>query len=228
MSFFTSVRQTVFSRKAIFKFMLILGIVFLLFTSFALINYHWVKGSTKKQHYSTLEEIPANDVALLLGTAEKTGKDYTNPYFSTRMNAAAELYHAGKVKHILVSGDNKTMNYNEPIAMQKFLVKLGVPKNAITLDYAGFRTFDSMVRAKKVFGQSKFTIVSQQFHNERALFICNALGIEAIAYNASAVNTSKSMMYMRELFARSKAVLDVYVLRTQPKFLGKREEILIE
>jgi SanA protein len=228
MSFFTSARQKLFSRKALAKSLLVSGIAFLLFLSFTLVSYHWVKSSTKKQHFSTLAEVPTNDIALLLGTAEKTRRGYINPYFSTRMKAAAELYHTGKVKHILVSGDNKTRNYNEPIAMQKHLIKLGVPKSAITLDYAGFRTFDSMVRAKEVFGQSKFTVVSQQFHNERALFICNALGIEAIAYNASAVNTSKSMMYVRELFARSKAVLDVYILQTKPKFLGKRETILVD
>ncbi|MFN3917819.1 MAG: vancomycin high temperature exclusion protein [Flavobacteriales bacterium] len=227
MYFFTSVKLKLFSHKVAFRLVLISGIAFLLFVSFSLISYHWVKSSTKKQHYSSLAETPSNDVALLLGTAEKTRRGYINPYFSTRMKAAAGLYHTGKVKHILVSGDNKTRNYNEPIAMQKHLIKLGVPKSAITLDYAGFRTFDSMVRAKEVFGQSKFTIVSQQFHNERALFICNALGIEAIAYNASAVTASRSMMYIRELFARSKAVLDVYVLQTKPKFLGKREEILL-
>ena len=204
---------------------MVLLVLFTLFLGFSFSSYYLVTRTAADRIYVSVEKIPSNDVAVVLGTAEKSRKGGFNPYFSTRMEAAAALYHHGKVKHILVSGDNKTMNYNEPVAMRKYLIMLGVPKSAITLDYAGFRTFDSMVRAREVFGQDKFTIVSQGFHNERALFICHALGIEAVAYNAAEVKSSRTKMYVRELLARSKAVLDIYVLRTKPRFLGKKERL---
>jgi SanA protein len=130
------------------------------------------------------------------------------------------------VKHLLVSGDNHSKNYDEPTDMKNYLVSLGVPKEAITLDYAGFRTFDSMIRAKLIFGLTKFTIVSQEFHNQRALFICDQLGIEAVAFNAKDGYRGTGSL-TREYFAKSKAVLD-FLLGTEPKFLGCREYICLE
>lgn len=104
-----------------------------------------------------------------------------NVFFSTRIEAAKTLYERGKIKHILVSGDNSTAAYNEPESMRKALLKAGIPKEDITLDYAGFRTLDSVVRANVIFGQENgFTIISQPFHVERALFLARANGIDAI------------------------------------------------
>lgn len=145
------------------------------------------------------------------------------------MRAAADLYKMGKVKHILVSGDNHVENYNEARDMLNTLISLGVPKSAITLDYAGFRTLDSVVRCKEVFGVTHVTIISQQFHTERALYLARTHGIEAIAYTAKDPDYNKQigkMVLVREKFARLKAILDV-ILGTKPKFLGKKEPILI-
>ena len=126
-----------------------------------------------RDRYNTINKLPQNDVALVLGTSKYTVNGYQNPYFYYRIEAAAKLYQAKKVKHILVSGDNRLKSYNEPKEMQQALEKRGIPTKAITLDYAGFRTLDSVVRSKEVFGQKRITIVSQKFHNHRALFIAN-------------------------------------------------------
>lgn len=180
-----------------------------------------VTRSTANQHFSIISEVPSNDVGVVLGTS-KDGRTGINLYFKYRLQAAAKLYHEGKVKHLLVSGDNSKEGYDEPTDMMEYLMELGVPRSAITRDYAGLRTLDSIIRAKAIFGQQKFTIVSQQFHNQRALFIANHNGIDAVAFNARNV---KSKTPIREYLARVAAVLDVLVWDRQPKFLGKAEYI---
>lgn len=176
----------------------------------------WINRSTKAQLYSNTASIPARKVGLVLGANK-------NLYFAYRMQAAAELYKAGKVKYLLVSGDNHREDYDEPTEMKATLVELGVPDSCIYLDYAGFRTFDSMVRCKEVFGEDTITVISQQFHNQRALFIANHKGIDAIAYNAHEVGAHYSpTTSVREYFARVKCVLDLFVFHTKPKFLGDR------
>lgn len=190
-------------------------------------NWYIIK-STEDRIYSETKEIPKNEVAVVLGASKYLGvhEKYINPYFKYRMEAAAELYHSGKVKHLLVSGDNHSKNYDEPTDMKNYLISLGVPCEAITLDYAGFRTYDSMIRAKEIFGITKFTIVSQEFHNQRALFICDQLGIDAVAYNAKDAYRGPASL-TREYLAKSKAVLD-FIIGTSPKFLGCREYIGLE
>lgn len=198
--------------------------LFLFGMSLALISVilnKWIVSSTDDQVYNSVKEIPANKVGLVLGTNKTNRKNNLNPYFKYRMEAAAELYRNNKIEHILVSGDNSTIINDEPTDMKNYLMMLGVPSNKITLDYAGFRTFDSMVRAQEVFGQSKITIISQKFHNQRALFIANKIGIDAVGYNAKDITMSKRMK-MREFLAKVKAVLDIYVLNTAPKFLGDK------
>lgn len=188
----------------------------------------WVKQVAKKQLYANIQEVPKHDVALVLGTVARLSNGNRNLFFEYRMNAAAELYKKGKVKHFILSGDNHRKGYDEPSDMKSALIKRGIPARAITLDYAGFRTLDSIVRAKEVFGQDKLTIISQPFHNERALFIAHAKGIEAHAYNAKTVSRKYGLkIYVREYFARVKAVLDVYILGTKPRFLGKKEPIKV-
>jgi SanA protein len=190
-------------------------------------NWYIIK-TTQSRIYSEIEKIPENDVAVVLGASKYLGADkkYINLYFKYRMEAAAQLYHTGKVKHLLVSGDNHSKEYDEPTDMKNYLISLGVPPVAISLDYAGFRTFDSMIRAKLIFGLNKFTIVSQEFHNQRALFICDQLGIEAVAFNAKDAYRGTGSL-AREYFAKSNAVLD-FLLGTNPKFLGCREYICLE
>lgn len=187
----------------------------------ALIAHHWVKESTSDLHFQDIEAIPFNDVGLLLGTNRLINGRTPNPYFSTRIAAAIELYKTGKIQHILVSGDHSRLAYNEPQDMKNALLAGGIPEEAITLDYAGFRTLDSVVRAKEVFQQERFTIISQAFHNERALFIAQRRGLQAIAFDADLPSIhQQSKVRWREYLARVKAVLDLYVLHKQPKFLG--------
>ncbi len=129
------------------------------------------------------------NVALVLGTRRTTPDGrWSNPHFAHRIEAAAALYRAGKVKRLLVSGDNHVRGYDEPSDMRDALVAAGVPAQAIALDYAGFRTLDSVVRAKEVFGQTSLVVVSEQFHNYRAVFICRHFGIDAVAYSAEPVS----------------------------------------
>ena len=172
--------------------------------------------------YDDLDKIPENEVGLLLGTSPKLKNGKNNLYFDHRITAAIELYKAGKIKYILISGDNRRRNYNEPEYMKKALIQGGVPEEAIYLDYAGFRTLDSVVRAKKVFGQNRITVISQQFHNARAVYIAGKNGMEAIGFNAQDVDTYSGLKtQIRESLARVKVFLDLFT-RKQPRFLGEK------
>jgi SanA protein len=192
-----------------------------------IISNYWIISSTKTQLYSDVSAIPARKVGLVLGASKKTTRATDNLYFTYRMQAAYELYKTGKVRFLLLSGDNHVKGYDEPSDMREALIALGVPDSCIVLDYAGFRTLDSVVRCKEVFGEDSITIVSQEFHNQRALFIANKNNIDAIGFNAKEVNKNYSFKTrIREYFARVKCVLDIYVLYTSPKFLG--EKIVIQ
>jgi SanA protein len=194
----------------------------LLITAVWLSNWY-VTSSTEDQIYSSVEAIPKKKVALVLGAARYGNGHHENPYFTYRMEAAAELYLNGKVEHILVSGDNHIESYNEPEDMLNKLVELGVPASKVTLDFAGFRTFDSMIRAKEIFGVDDFIVVSQKYHLQRALYIANANGISALGYTAEDVYYHG--VNLREKLAKFKAVLDCSILFTSPKFLGEKEPI---
>jgi SanA protein len=186
----------------------------------------WVIISTKGRIYSSAESIPANNVAVVLGTSKRLTSGHDNPYFYNRMEATANLFKNKKVKHIIVSGDNRTIYYNEPQDMKNALVKLGVPDSCITLDYAGLRTLDSVVRGKKVFGQDKFIIVTQQFHSYRAIFISRYHGIDAIALAASDISVRKAFRVLgREFLARPLAIVDLYIKKTEPRYLGEQIEL---
>ena len=145
------------------------------------------------------------------------------------MKTAASLYHMGKITHIIVSGDNRTKFYNEPFEMKKALLKLGVPDSAITLDYAGLRTLDSIIRSKEIFGQDHITIITQPFHSYRAVFISQFYQMHAVALVAEEPSSEDypARVYFREYFARAKAILDLYILRTAPRHLGEKETITI-
>jgi SanA protein len=185
----------------------------------------WIVKSTDSRVFNDSNALPNNDVALVLGTPSRVG-GAVNPHFAARMEAAAHLYRTGKVRHLLVSGDNHTRGYDEPTDMKEALVKLGVAEPAITMDYAGFRTLDSVVRAKEVFGLSRLTIITDNFHVNRALFLCLHYGINAVAYSSEKVPFGFSAnSRFREVGARVKALMDVYLLNTKPRFLGEKIEI---
>ena len=200
-------------------------IISLIFLSIICCNY-WIVNSTKKQLYSDVNLIPSRKVGLVLGASKKTSRGTNNLYFSYRIQAAYELFKSKKVQYLLLSGDNHVKGYDEPSDMREALLALGVPDSSIVLDYAGFRTLDSVVRSSEVFGEDSITIISQEFHNQRALFISNKHNINAIGFNSKEVNKNYSFKTrFREYFARVKCVLDIYVLYTSPKFLGNKIKI---
>lgn len=174
---------------------------------------------------SNIDKLPNVKVGIVPGTKKMLGAGYVNQYFQYRIDAAVRLYQAGKVEHFLVSGDNSTKDYNEAEDMKISLVEAGVPDSIITLDYAGFDTYDSMIRAKEVFGQDRFIVISQEFQNERAVYIARSFGIEAFGYNAQNVSSYGGIKTKgREFFARGKAFVEV-LFGVQPTYLG--EKVLI-
>lgn len=174
-----------------------------------------------------IEDLPFNKCGLLLGTSKYKAEGGINPFFAKRLDAAADLYRSGKIDCIIASGDNSFANYNEPRAMLQGLRDRGVPVEKIHPDFAGFRTLDSVVRAREIFGQNSITVISQKFHNERAIYIGRRWGINVSGYNADDwEDTDGIPVRIREVFARFKAFIDVHLTGEQPKFLG--EKIIIE
>lgn len=166
-------------------------------------------------------KLPEMYCALVLGTSKWLQDGRENLYYLYRIRAAAEVYHAGKCKKILVSGDNHKNNYNEPLLMRDDLLRLGVKEADIVCDFAGLRTLDSVIRFKKVFGQSSGIVISQQFHNSRAIYVAHHNGMDLIGYNAADVSRYSGIKTkLRELLSKVFCVLDVHILNTQPKHLG--------
>jgi SanA protein len=173
-----------------------------------------------------MDKVAVNNVGLLLGTSKKVKSGRNNEYFFNRIDATVDLYKNGKIKNVIISGDHSRKDYNEPLDMQQELIKGGIPDSVIYLDYAGFRTLDAVVRAKEIFGQDSFLVISQKFHNERAVFIARKLGIHAYGYNAKGVGSMYGFRTkIREFFARDKVFLD-FIFHVKPKFLG--EKIIIK
>jgi SanA protein len=206
-----------------FVFWLILPVVVVIFAC----NI-WIVKSTEEKVYSDLALLPDHRIALVLGTSHRSAGGGPNPFFQKRIEMAATLYSMGKIDHFILSGDNSSRYYNEPVEMKKALIRKGVPASAITLDYAGLRTLDSVVRSKKIFGQNKITIITQPFHCYRALFISSYYEMDAVAMVADDPELDQTFkVRLREYFARTKAVLDLYIFKTDPRFLGEKEEIII-
>lgn len=182
--------------------------------------------STEGKTFVNTSEIPENKVGLVLGTSKFLNNGKTiNLYFKYRIEATMKLYKAGKIDFVLVSGDNSRTEYDEPTDFMNELIAHGIPENKIFLDYAGFRTLDSVVRAKKIFGQNELTIISQEFHNERAIFLAKKHDIKAVGFNAQDVSTRYGIkVQIREYFSRTKVFIDI-LFGVQPKFLGEAIEI---
>jgi SanA protein len=190
-------------------FLLISVIVFAVFSNVFIIS------KTSKYIYEDINNIPKKEIALVLGTSKKNVKGEANSFFDNRIEAAAELFHQGKVKGLLLSGDNRTQYYNEPSDMKKALMKKGVPESVISIDTAGLRTLESVFRCKEVFNHKDVTIITQQFHAFRALYISQYYEMDAIAFPAAEVPVySSTKVTIREFFARPKALLDLYVLNS--------------
>jgi SanA protein len=193
--------------------------IFVITALTAVTSFYYVQQKAKGHCFSSVDNIPEMKVGLLLGTSPYL----QNRYFKNRITAAVALFKSKKIRHIIVSGDNHVEGYDEATAMKKALMNAGVPDSCITLDYAGFRTLDSIIRCREIFGQDEFTVISQEFHNERAVFIARNFGINAIGFNAEDVEISHGFKtQVREYFARVKCLMDLYVLHTEPHFLGEK------
>lgn len=210
----------------IFKKILIIGLILAVVSAFFVWGSNFkIEKDIKDFVTSDLSKIPNEKVGLVLGTGKTLANGTPNLYFTYRMDAAAELYHAGKIKYLIVSGDNSRKNYNEPEDMKLALIEKGIPEHHIFEDFAGFRTLDSVVRAKEIFDQSSYIIISQRFHNERAVFLAQQNGIDAFGYSAKDVNRAAGFKTnLREKFARAKVYLDLW-FGIEPKFGGEKISI---
>ena len=167
------------------------------------------------------QQVEAGRVGLVFGCHDRyQGRE--NLYFRYRIDAAEALWKAGKLRGLIVSGDNSRIDYNEPETMRRALIGRGIPADRIVCDYAGLRTLDSVVRAKEVFGVTTVTLISQRFQNERAAFLARANGMTVGGLNARDVEGRGGLKTkVREAGARVKMWLDVHALKTRPKHLGK-------
>jgi SanA protein len=190
-----------------------------------LISNYTIEKQTKNQTFFNPSEIKKNKVGLVLGTSKFLKNGNINLYFKYRIDATVTLYKNNKIDFVLISGDNGNKAYDEPTDFKNELIKNGIPESKIFLDYAGFRTLDSVVRAKEIFNQDNITIISQQFHNERAIYLAKQHGINAIGFNAKDVSGRYGIrVKAREYLARTKVFIDI-LLGVKPKFLGKKIEI---
>lgn len=208
--------------KRVFK---IAAVIIVMLGALTIYAHYTVEKTAEGKLYEDINEIPHRKTALVLGTSKKLTNNRHNLYYKYRIEAAAELYFSGKVEFLLVSGDNTTIYYDEPTTMKNDLMEKGVPEEKIFLDYAGFRTLDSVVRSKLIFGQEKITVVSQPFHNKRAIYIAANKNIDAIGFNAKAVDVRYGLKtQLREKAARVKMLLDL-ITNKKPKFGGEQIEI---
>ena len=181
----------------------------------------WISHMAATRCYDDAASVPHRKVGVVLGTSKFVAAGRENLHYRYRIEAAAKLFAAGRVEYLLVSG-NQSKNYDEPSTMRADLVRLGVPAERIYLDPGGMRTLDSVVRAGEIFGQREFTVISQRFHNERAIFIGSRRGLDVIGFNAPDVTFVRGLRTnFRETFARLKAVLDVTILDRQPRRMGE-------
>ncbi len=186
---------------------------------------HTVERATKGLDYDDLAKVPYRKVGLLLGTSKQLKNGHSNLFFKYRIDATIDLYKNHKLKYIVISGDHSEKYYNEPQDMKNALIALGIPDSVIFLDYAGLRTLDSVVRCKEIFGQNEFIIISQAFHNERAIYIAQQFKLDAVGFNAREPSIKFGVKtYIREYFARVKVLLDMLVDK-QPRHLGAKIRI---
>jgi SanA protein len=185
-----------------------------------------VNRAAEGRMYDCAITIPVHKVGLVPGCSRRLSNGRPNLYFRTRIEAAATLFKEGRIDYILVSGDNRTIYYNEPGDMRAALIALGIPPERIVCDYAGLSTFDSVVRARDVFGQASFTIISQPFQNRRALYIAASRGIDAVAYNAEDVQGMDGLRTMaREQLALIWAVAGENLVKREPHFSSQPKPI---
>lgn len=214
-------------RRYLKVFVLALGGAVLLVSALMLTVNLWVLYTTRERIHRVVAECPVERVGIVFGTSRWTRAGGRNPHFEGRMQAAAELARTGRVKHLLLSGDNSTRYYNEPIVMWRDLRGRDIPDSMLTLDYAGFSTFDTLARAKHVFGVEEALLVTQAWHLPRALFIADAMGMQVQGCAAPENSAKRGVLELRarEWLARVATVGDLYLWSRQPRFLGPLELI---
>jgi len=207
------------------SFWILTLVIFAVIGGIVILANRVIESATEHAVYSDVAKIPANRVGLLLGTSKTLRYGKPNQYFTNRIDATIQLFNARKIAYVVISGDNSHKYYNEPQDMKDELMKRGLPESKIYLDFAGFRTFDSVYRVHAIFGQTNFTIISQEFHNERALYIAQSLKLHAIAFNAEDVTAYMGIKTkLREKLSRVKMFVDL-AFHKKPKFLGDKIEI---
>lgn len=204
-------------KKRLVFFLLIAG-------SMAILTLLWsgaaIRLAARGKTYNSVQSIPHRRVGLVLGCCPYLNVRRPNPFYQNRIAAAVALYEAKKVDFLLLSGNGAVKDESETRAMQQSLLYAGIPVDRIYLDDAGYRTLDSLVRAKEVFGQTEITLISQEFHNQRALFLAKHIGLDAIGFNADTVDWMYNIQTQcREQLARVKAVLEVFVFGILPQRL---------
>jgi len=207
--------------KKIKALVLLMSIVLLVIV----VSNYSIESYAQGKTFNAVSDIQKNKVGLVLGTSKLLQNGRINLYFTYRVEATVALYKEGKIEFVLVSGDNSTKTYDEPTDFKEELIKRGIPEDRIFLDYAGFRTLDSVIRAKEIFGQDNITIISQEFHNERAVYLAGKNDINAIGFNARDVSRRYGLkVQLREYLARTKVFFDI-LFGIKPKFLGEKIEI---
>jgi SanA protein len=204
---------------------IVAGSLLIIIVAVVYLSNRVIESASEGKLYSSTKDIPHNNVGLLLGTAKYIATGVMNPYYAYRIDAAALLMRSGKIDYLIISGDNSRKEYNEPQSMKDDLGARGIDTSRIYLDYAGFRTFDSIVRLREIFSQDSATIISQPFHNQRAVFVAQEEGITAIGFNAQDVPEGYGFwVQFREKLARAKVFIDI-LLETRPRFLGEKISI---
>lgn len=197
-------------------------IAIILFINFYVLSFSG-SGYFEKNHIP-----PNNFIGLVFWASVKQNGDPSD-ILKDRLKGAYSLYKQGNIEKIIVSGDNSTLRYNEPVAMQKYLMKLGVDQEDIYLDYAGFDTYDSLYRAKEIFWVKSITLFTQDFHLKRAMYISKRLGIHTYGYETNLQRyVLQDYNNRREIFARVKAFLEVEILKNTPRYLWEKITILSE
>lgn len=208
--------------KRFFFAVMVIVLAFVAVVAYANITAVW---ASRGRIFTDVSNIPPTRVGLVFGTTDRVG-GRENLYFRYRIDAATEVWNAGKIETLIVSGDNRSRYYNEPGKMRQALVRRGIPADRIVCDYAGLRTLDSVVRAKEIFGADTVLFISQRFQNERAIYLAKAHGLNAYGFAARDVESRAGLKTrLREVGARVKMWLDVHFLNTRPRHLGEREEL---
>ncbi|PZM86584.1 hypothetical protein DLH72_00750 [Candidatus Gracilibacteria bacterium] len=212
--------KNIFKKIILYIFLLLISLGLVIF----FINYY-ILSFSKKNYYNSVDKLEKKEIGIVFGASVKGGKP--SLILKDRLDVAFEAYEKGKIEKIIVSGDNSVVTYNEPFVMKKYLLSLGVKKEDIYEDFAGFDTYDSLYRAKDIFKVNELVLFTQDFHLKRAIYIAEKLGIKAYGVSTDLRKYLRPRYnYYREIFARVKAFVEIEITKPKPKFLGDTIKIV--